>query len=149
MNEEGKTIYRYVNDGDVIGNVEKDTEGNKNATFGNSSYTGTISSYSEGEPTFNRNFIRIKTEDTVDVNKLVKYKDVLYGKSYAIIDFAQKPEGNIGIIDKLIDNEYIPKYNGETNAEEILNAKVVSIRESTMVLYYDNNYVLFEKMHNQ
>jgi len=70
MNEEGKTIYRYVNDGDVIGNVEKDTEGNKNATFGSSSYTGTVSSYSEGEPTFNRNFIKIKTEDTVDVNKI-------------------------------------------------------------------------------
>ena len=87
--------------------------------------------------------------DTVDVNKLVKYKDVLYGKSYAIIDFAQKTEGNIGVIDKLIDNGYIPKYNGETNAEEILNAKVVSIGESTMVLYYNNNYVLFEKMHNQ
>lgn len=93
--------------------------------------------------------IYILYSDTVDINKLVKYRGALYGQSYAIIDFAQKPEGNIGVIDKLIDNEYIPKYNGETNAEEILNAKVVSIGESTMVLYYDNNYVLFEKIHNQ
>lgn len=87
--------------------------------------------------------------DTVDVNKLVKYRGVLYGKSFAIIDYKPNPEGPIGVIDKLIDSEYIPKYNGETNAREILNAKVDSLGESTLVLYYNNNYVLFEKMHDQ
>ena len=87
--------------------------------------------------------------DTVDVTKLVKYRGVLYGKSYAIIDYMPNPEYAIGVIDQLIASEYIPKYDGETNAEEILNAKIDSIGESTMVLYYNNNYVLFEKMHNQ
>jgi len=87
--------------------------------------------------------------DTVDTKKLVKYNGNLYGKSYAIIDLAKRPEGYIGIIDKLIDSEYIPKYNGETNTEEILNAKIVSMGESTIVLNYNNDYVLFEKIDNK
>ena len=86
--------------------------------------------------------------DTADTEKLVRYNGYLYAKSYAIIDFAQKPEGYIGVIDKLIDSEYIPKYNGETNSKEILNAKVVSLGENTIILHYDNNFVLFEKIDN-
>ena len=84
----------------------------------------------------------------VDTEKLVKYGGNLYGKSYAIIDYEPNPNGPIGVIDILIDSQYIPKYNGETNAEEILNAKVDSMGETTIVLYYNDNYVLFEKIEN-
>ena len=84
----------------------------------------------------------------VDTEKLVKYNGNLYGKSYAVIDYAPNPNGPIGIIDKLIDEAYIPKYDGETNVKEILNAKVDSMGKESMVLYYNNEYVLFEKIDN-
>lgn len=91
----------------------------------------------------------ILSSDKVDTEKLVKYNGNLYGKSFAMIDYVSNPEGAIGVIDKLIDSQYIPKYDGETNVEEILNAKVDSIGEKSIVLFYNNNYVLFHKIENQ
>ena len=84
--------------------------------------------------------------DNVITTVLVKYNDTLYGQSKAVIDYAPNPDGPIGVIDKLIDSQYVPKINGETNVEEILNAKVDSIGESSLVLNYNNVYVLFEKI---
>ena len=84
--------------------------------------------------------------DSVDVQKLVKFNGNLYGKSYATIDYEANPKGPIGVIDTLIESQYIPKYNYETNAAEILNAKIDSMGESTLVLNYNNEYVLFEKI---
>ena len=84
--------------------------------------------------------------DNVITTVLVKYNDTLYGQSKAVIDYAPNPDGPIGVIDKLIDSQYVPKINGETNVEEILNAKVDSIGESSLVLNYNNVYVLFVKI---
>ena len=82
--------------------------------------------------------------ETASTTMLVRYDGNLYGRSFSIIDYAPNPNGSIGVIDKLIDSEYVPKYNGETNTEELLNAKVDSKGETTLVLNYNNNYVLYE-----
>ena len=84
--------------------------------------------------------------DNVITTVLVKYADTLYGQSKAVIDYAPNPNGPIGVIDKLIDSQYVPQVNGETNAEEILDAKVDSIGGNSLVLNYNNVYVLFEKI---
>lgn len=84
--------------------------------------------------------------DKVITTILVRYNDVLYGKSMSIIDYAPSQNEPIGIIDKLIDSQYVPKINGETNAEEILNAKVDYISDNDLVLNYNNNCVYFEKI---
>lgn len=81
----------------------------------------------------------------VDVNILVRFNGILYGKSYSIIDYAGGTEA-IGKIDQLIPNIYVPKLNGETNTESILNALVFDESTGRIVLYYNNKYVLFEKI---
>lgn len=87
----------------------------------------------------------LKKNEYVSTEILVKFDDVLYGKSYAIIDYAGTTE-KIGVIDKLIDNEYVPKLNNETNTEEILNAEVYDKNEDSIVLLYNNEYVLYGKI---
>ena len=82
--------------------------------------------------------------ETALTTMLVRYNDNLYGRSFSIIDYAPNPNGAIGVIDKLIDSEYVPKYNGETNTEELLNAKVDSMGATTLVLNYNNTYELYE-----
>lgn len=76
---------------------------------------------------------------------LVKFDGVLYGKSYAMIDYAGGTE-KIGVIDKLINKEYVPKLNNETNTEELLYAEVYNKTEDSIVLLYNNEYVLFGKL---
>lgn len=99
--------------------------------------------YSEYDKTYT-----LSSSNKVDTEKLVKYNGNLYAKSLAIIDYRPNPEGPVGVIDKLIDSQYIPKYDGETNVEEILNAKVDSAGENNIVLFYNNEYVLFDKIDN-
>ena len=82
--------------------------------------------------------------ETASTTMLVRYDGSLYGRSFSIIDYAPNPDGAIGVIGKLIDSEYVPKYNGETNTEELLNAKVDSMGETTLVLNYNNTYELYE-----
>lgn len=77
---------------------------------------------------------------------LVQFDGVLYGKSNSIIDYAGGTE-KIGIIDKVIDSNYVPKYDGETNREEIKNAEVYDKTDKSIVLLYNNEYVLFEKLY--
>lgn len=79
-----------------------------------------------------------------NINKLVKYNGTLYAKSNAMIDYAGNPDGPIGTINKLIGEEYVPTLDGETNDEELLNAKVSEANEEIMVLYYNNVYVSFD-----
>lgn len=76
---------------------------------------------------------------------LIKFNGILYGKSFSLIDYAGGGE-KIGTIDKLIDSKYIPKFDGETNNKEILGASVFEASEKTIVLNYNNTYVLFEKI---
>ena len=78
---------------------------------------------------------------------LVKFDGVLYGKSNAIIDYAGNIESErIGIIDRLVDSKYVPKFDNETNTKEILNADVYNKTEDSIVLFYNNEYVLFGKI---
>ena len=66
-------------------------------------------------------------------------------KSNSLIDYAGGSK-QIGTIDKVIDSKYVPKLNNETNSKEILNAKVYDETEKSVVLEYNNEYVLFEKI---
>ncbi len=78
---------------------------------------------------------------------LVKFDGVLYGKSNAIIDYAKELDTQkIGTINKLIDKELVPKLDNETNTEELLFAEVYNKTEDSIVLLYDNEYVLFGKI---
>lgn len=83
--------------------------------------------------------------NVVDVNTLIMFDGILYGKSYALIDYVGGSK-SIGVIDKLIPKEYIPKYNGETNTDEILNALVFDGGDNGIVCLYNNEYVLFERI---
>lgn len=81
----------------------------------------------------------------VNVDVLVKFDGILYGKSNSIIDYVGGTKA-IGTIDKLIPNIYVPKLNGETNTPSILNALVFEASKQSLILYYNNEYVLFEKV---
>ena len=76
---------------------------------------------------------------------IIRFNGILYGKSFSVIDYAGGSK-KIGTIDKLIDTMYIPKFDGETNNKEILGADVFEGNEKTIVLNYNNTYVLFERI---
>ena len=82
---------------------------------------------------------------TASTEILIKFNGILYGKSFSVIDYAGGSE-KIGTIDKLIDSAYVPKFDGETNNQEILGASVFEGNEKTIVLNYNNTYVLFEQI---
>lgn len=84
--------------------------------------------------------------DGIHTDILVRYNNTLFGKSNAMIDYMNNSKGPIGKIDKLIDSEYILKLNGETNCEEIWNAEIDYVGEKSIVLKYNNEYVLFTKI---
>lgn len=77
---------------------------------------------------------------------LVQFDGVLYGKSNAIIDYAGGTK-KIGVIDKGIASNYVPRLDNETNREEIKNAEVYDKTDKSIVLLYNNEYVLFEKIY--
>lgn len=56
---------------------------------------------------------------------LVKFNGTLYIKSNKIIDYIGGT-AQIGTIDQLIDSDYVPKVDGETNSEELENEQVVA-----------------------
>ena len=93
---------------------------------------------------------RIKLEDLkikeegIDTTKLVKFNGILYGKSFALIDYAGDLNKTIGKINYLIEEEYLPQLDGETNCKEVLGASVLEANEKTMVLNINNVAVLFE-----
>ena len=88
----------------------------------------------------------LKKVQHVSTEILVQFDGVLYGKSNAIIDYAGGTE-KIGVIDKVIDSNYVPKFDNETNREEIKNAEVYDKTDKSIVLLYNNEYVLFEKLY--
>ena len=88
----------------------------------------------------------ILKSDNAFTDILVKYNGKIYGKSYSVIDYIGNPDGPVGVIDKLTDKENIPKYDGETNTEELLNAIVDASGEEGLVLQYNNDYVLFRRI---
>lgn len=89
----------------------------------------------------------LEKNEKASTEVLVKFDGVLYGKSNAIIDYAGNIESErIGIIDRLVDSKYVPKFDNETNTKEILNAEVYNKTEDSIVLFYNNEYVLFGKI---
>lgn len=85
----------------------------------------------------------IDTDINTDTNELVKFNDILYGRAYAVIDYAGDINKSIGKIDYLIGEEYLPQLNGETNCKELLNASVLEANDKSMILNVNNVAVLF------
>lgn len=140
----GSKLYYYRQFNIVVCNT---IDGNNDVIIGDTELE--IGNVCNSEITNNETINYKKTSSLYSNNAsteiLVKFDGILYGKSYAIIDYAGGSE-SIGIIDKLIDSDYVPELNGETNTQEILNAKVFDKTDDTIVIYYNNNYVLFEKI---
>lgn len=88
----------------------------------------------------------LKKVEHASTEILVKFDGTLYGKSNSMIDYAGGTE-KIGVIEKVVDSEYVPKYDNETNREEIKNAEVYDKTDKSIVLLYNNEYVLFEKLY--
>ena len=86
--------------------------------------------------------LKIKAED-VDTTKLVRFNDVLYGESFAVIDYAGDMNKSIGKIDFLIEPEYLPELDGETNCQEFMNCSVLEANDKSMILNVNNVAVLF------
>ena len=76
---------------------------------------------------------------------LVKFNGTLYTRSNKVIDYIGGV-AQIGTIDQLIDSDYVPKVDGETNSKELLNAEVYPSGDNEIVLNYNNDYVLYEKV---
>lgn len=87
----------------------------------------------------------LKQNQYASTETLVKFDGILYGESYAVIDYAGGTE-KIGVINKLVDEDYIPKLDNETNDDNLLYAEVYNKTEDSIVLFYDNEYVLFGKI---
>ena len=92
--------------------------------------------------------LKIKAED-IDITKLVKFNNVLYGKSNGIIDYAGDINKSIGKIDLLIGEEYLPQLDRETNCKEFLNCSVLEANGQAMVLNVDNVAVLFRAINKE
>lgn len=90
----------------------------------------------------------INTEGT-NTNKLAKFNNVVYGESYAVIDYAGDLNKSIGKVDYLIEEEYLPQINGETNCKEYLNSSVLEANDKSMVLNVNNVAVLFNALEVQ
>lgn len=75
-------------------------------------------------------------------DKLVRYNGILYGQAYAVICLAEMPEA-VGIIDKVVDSEYLPIKDGQTNSEELLGAGVASQTNDAIILLYGNDAILY------
>lgn len=91
--------------------------------------------------------LKIKQEG-VDTNKLVKFNNTIYGQAYGLIDYAGDINKTIGQIDFLIEEEYLPQINGETNCAEFHGSGVLEANEKVMVLNINNVAVLFRTIEN-
>ncbi len=90
--------------------------------------------------------VNFKVNDT-STTELVSYNGILYGKSYAIIDYMTS--GNpIAVINRLVGEEYVPSLNGETNTENLLNSAIDFANENSLVLLSNNEYILFNAIEN-
>lgn len=88
----------------------------------------------------------LKRNKYYSISSLVKFDGILYGESYDIIDYNNGIKEKIGVINKLVDEDYVPKLDNETNDDDMLYAEVYDKKDDSIVLYYDNEYVLFKKI---
>lgn len=106
--------------------------------------------YSNVEEILKSNEERTKLKDLkiaakdIDTTKLVKFNNVLYGKSNGLIDYAGDLNKSIGKINMFIGEEYLPQLDGETNYKELLNCNVLEANEISMVLNVNNVAVLYK-----
>ena len=87
--------------------------------------------------------LKIKAEG-IDTTKLVKFNGNIYGKSFALIDYAGDLNKSIGKIDFLIEEKYLPQLDGETNCIELFGATVLEVNDKNMILNVNNVAVLFD-----
>ena len=83
------------------------------------------------------------TAEGVDTAKLVKFNGIIYGQSFALIEYGGNLNKTIGRIDYLIEEKYLPQIDGETNCDEFLGADVLEASEKHMVLNINNIPRLF------
>jgi len=86
--------------------------------------------------------LKIKVEDA-SAKELVKFNGNIYGKSFIVIDYAGDLNKSIGEIDFLIEEQYLPQLDGETNRKEFLGAKVLEVNDKSMILNVNNVAVAF------
>lgn len=87
--------------------------------------------------------LKIKAEG-IDTTKLVKFNGNIYGKSFALIDYAGDLNKSIGKIDFLIEEKYLPQLDGETNCIELFGATVLEVNDKNMILNVNNVAVLLD-----
>lgn len=88
--------------------------------------------------------LNILNSKSINTKELVKFNGIVYGRSYALIDYAGDLNNSIGTIDFFIEEECFPELNGETNSENLINASVLEVNEKSMILKVNNVAVLFE-----
>lgn len=110
--------------------------------FGKKIYSNVEETPRDNEERIKLKDLKITTKD-IDVTKLVKFGNVLYGKSNLLIDYAGDLNKSIGKINMFIGEEYLPQLDGETNCKEFLNCNILEANDKTMVLNIDNVAVLF------
>lgn len=110
--------------------------------FGKKIYSNVEETPRDNEERIKLKDLKITTKD-IDATKLVKFGNVLYGKSNLLIDYAGDLNKAIGKINMFIGEEYLPQLNGETNCKEFLNCNILEANDKTMVLNIDNVAVLF------
>lgn len=88
--------------------------------------------------------VKIVNSKNINTKELAKFNGIVYGKSNSMIDYAGNLDNWIGTINFLIDENYLPEIDGETNNKSLLNSKVLEANEKNMVLNIDNVAVLFE-----
>lgn len=143
--------YNYVDEEDklvIVGLVDNSIE--QQEWFKHNIVNSKYIKFEQGNPVINENYssyesVSTLSSDKADIKVLVKFGGILYAKSYRIIDYAGGTDA-VGTIDKLIPNIYVPKLNGETNTSSILNALVFDVSANSLILKYENEYVLFEKI---
>lgn len=92
--------------------------------------------------------LKIEAEG-VDTTRLVRFNNILYGEAMVRIDYAGDLDNPIGKIDYLIEEEYLPVINGETNCQEFFEAEVLEAYEDIMILHIKNKSVILLKAINE
>lgn len=87
-------------------------------------------------------------DEEIFPEELVTYNGNLYAKSKLMLDYEANVIRPLGVINKLIGEEYLPILDGETNTEKLLNAVVNEANENSLVLIVDGEAVLYKSVEN-
>ena len=91
-----------------------------------------------------------------EIEKIELLDDKKYGEYEKVADFKEGKYAKEPLVkfngtlytksNKIIDSDYVPKVDGETNSKELLNAEVYPSGDNEIVLNYNNDYVAYEKV---